>query len=180
MIFDAPTRDFCVAVRQKTSTPLQSLALMNDPQYLLAAEHLSNKIFNDSQNNNNEKIIKLYRTVTGRKPNNIELDKLNKFLNEEGYLKDAELFHRAIAIASNPDKFAKFFYEKGMADTVDTVSKESKNIDMVRQSTQVTKKTEGGFQVRAVEPSYGNRLVIKQKQNTFPQVQSFTILLFSS
>lgn len=88
---------------------------------------------------------------------------VNKFLNEEGYLKDAELFHRAIAIASNPDKFAKFFYEKGMADTVDTVSKESKNIDMVRQSTQVTKKTEGGIQVRAVEPSYGNRLVIKQK-----------------
>jgi hypothetical protein len=88
---------------------------------------------------------------------------VNKFLNEEGYLKDAELFHRAIAIASNPDKFAKFFYEKGMADTVDTVSKESKNIDMVRQSTQVTNKTEGTFQVRAVEPSYGNRLVIKQK-----------------
>jgi hypothetical protein len=82
MIFDAPTRDFCVAVRQKTSTPLQSLALMNDPQYLLAAEHLSNKIFNGPQINNNEKIIKLYRTVTGRKPNNIELDKLNKFLNE--------------------------------------------------------------------------------------------------
>ncbi len=50
-----------------------------------------------------------------------------------------------------------------MADTVDTVSKESKNIDMVRQSTQMTKKTDGGFQVRAVEPSYGNRLVIKQK-----------------
>jgi hypothetical protein len=88
---------------------------------------------------------------------------VNKFLNEEGYLKDAESFHRAIAIASNPDKFAKFFYEKGMADTVDTVSKESKNIDMVRQSTQVTKKTDGGIQVRAIEPSYGNRLVIKQK-----------------
>lgn len=88
---------------------------------------------------------------------------VNKFLNEDGYVKDAELFHRAIAIASNPEKFAKFFYEKGMADTVDTVSKESKNIDMVRQSTQVTKKTEGGIQVRAVEPSYGNRLVIKQK-----------------
>jgi len=88
---------------------------------------------------------------------------VNKFLNEDGYLKDAELFHRAIAIASNPDKFAKFFYEKGMADTVDTVSKESKNIDMVRQSTQVTKKADGGIQVRAIEPSYGNRLVIKQK-----------------
>ena len=43
MIFDAPTRDFCAPVRQKTSTPLQSLALMNDPQYQLAAENLSNK-----------------------------------------------------------------------------------------------------------------------------------------
>lgn len=88
---------------------------------------------------------------------------VNKFLNEDGYLKDAELFHRAIAIASNPDKFAKFFYEKGMTDAVDTVSKESKNIDMVRQSTQMTKKTDGGIQVRAIEPSYGNRLIIKQK-----------------
>lgn len=88
---------------------------------------------------------------------------VNKFLNEEGYLKDAELFHRAIAIASNPEKFAKFFYEKGMTEAVETVSKESKNIDMTRQATQMTKKTDGTFQVRAVEPSYGNRLVIKQK-----------------
>lgn len=88
---------------------------------------------------------------------------VNKFLNEEGYLKDAESFHRAIAIASNPDKFAKFFYEKGMTEAVDTVSKESKNINMTRQATQVANKTEGTFQVRAVDPSFGNRLVIKQK-----------------
>jgi len=87
---------------------------------------------------------------------------VNKFLNEDGYLKDAEVFHRAIAIASNPEKFAKFFYEKGMTEAVDTVSKESKNINMTRQATQVTNKVEG-IQVRAVEPSFGNRLVIKQK-----------------
>ena len=88
---------------------------------------------------------------------------VNKFLNEEGYLKDAELFHRAIAIASNPEKFAKFFYEKGMTEAVETVSKESKNIDMTRQATQVTNKTEGTFQVKAVDSGFGNRLVIKQK-----------------
>ena len=82
MIFDAPTRDFCVAVRQKTSTPLQSLALMNDPQYLMAAEHLSNKIFDESSINKNEKIIKLYRSVTGRIPSDIELEKLKDYLNE--------------------------------------------------------------------------------------------------
>jgi hypothetical protein len=88
---------------------------------------------------------------------------VNKFLNEEGYVKDAEVFHRAIAIASNPEKFAKFFYEKGMTEAVETVSKESKNIDMTRQATQMTKKADGGFQVRSIESGFGNRLVIKQK-----------------
>jgi hypothetical protein len=88
---------------------------------------------------------------------------VNKFLNEEGYLKDAEVFHRAIAVASNPEKFAKFFYEKGKAEAVDGIAKESKNIDMVRQAPQVTNKAEG-LQVRASEPSgFGNRLVIKSK-----------------
>ena len=88
---------------------------------------------------------------------------VNKFLNEEGYVKDAEVFHRAIAIASNPEKFAKFFYEKGMTEAVETVSKESKNIDMTRQATQMTNKTDGTFQVRSVDSGFGNRLVIKQK-----------------
>ena len=82
MIFDAPTRDNCVAVRQKTSTPLQSLALMNDPQYLMAAEHLSNKIYSDQNLNRDRKIIKIYRSVTSRKPSKTELDKLNRYVSD--------------------------------------------------------------------------------------------------
>ena len=82
MIFDAPTRDNCVAVRQKTSTPLQSLALMNDPQYLMAAEHLSNKIYSDQNLNRDGKIIKIYRSVTSRKPSKTELDKLNRYISD--------------------------------------------------------------------------------------------------
>jgi hypothetical protein len=86
---------------------------------------------------------------------------VSKFLNDEGYLKDAESFHRAIAVASNPEKFAKFFYEKGMADAVDNVAKESKNIDMTRQATQVTPAP--GFRVTALDDDRGNRLVIRNK-----------------
>jgi hypothetical protein len=89
MIFDAPTRDFCAPVRQKTSTPLQSLALLNDPQYQLAAENLSESIFNEKISID-EKILKLYRTVTGRTPIEIELFKLKEFFNEVQNLNDIE------------------------------------------------------------------------------------------
>ena len=89
MIFDAPTRDFCAPVRQKTSTPLQSLALMNDPQYQMAADNLSKSIFNE-EISIDKKIVKLYRTVTGRTPIEKELIKLKEFLNEVKDLNDIE------------------------------------------------------------------------------------------
>ena len=86
---------------------------------------------------------------------------VSKFLNDEGYLKDAESFHRAIAVASNPEKFAKFFYEKGAADAVGNVAKESKNIDMTRQATQITPAP--GIKVTALDDGRTGRLVIKSK-----------------
>ena len=89
MIFDAPTRDFCAPVRQKTSTPLQSLALMNDPQYQLAAENLSNNIYKE-KTSINEKIVKVYRTITGRTPSTKEIDKLKNYLDEVSGLNSYE------------------------------------------------------------------------------------------
>ena len=88
---------------------------------------------------------------------------VNKFTGDDGFIKDIEGFHRSIAVASNPEKFAKYFYEKGMADAVGDVAKESKNIDMTRKSTQVIKKE--GFQVRSVDADRSNRLIIKKRKN---------------
>ena len=86
---------------------------------------------------------------------------VSQFLDDNGYLADAESFHRSIAIAKNPDKFAKFFYEKGMSDAVGNVAKESKNIDMTRQATQVTPSE--GTKIRVIDPDRGSRLVIKKR-----------------
>lgn len=74
---------------------------------------------------------------------------VKNFLNEDGYIKDAELFHRAMTIASDPDRFAKFFYEKGKSDGVEGIAVESKNIDMGRPATTVAPKE--GFSVRALD-----------------------------
>jgi hypothetical protein len=86
---------------------------------------------------------------------------VGKFLNDEGYLGDAEAFHKAIAIANDPDKFAKFFYEKGKADSTEGFEKESKNIDMVRKQTTSTPKD--GPIVRAMDNSSGNGLKFKKR-----------------
>lgn len=71
------------------------------------------------------------------------------FLNEDGYVKDVAAFHKAMAIASNPDRFAKFFYDKGKSDAVGSIAEESKNIDMGRPATTITPKQ--GFSVREID-----------------------------
>ena len=106
MIFDAPTRDFCAPVRQKTSTPLQSLALMNDPQYQLAAENLSNNIYKE-KTSINEKIVKVYRTITGRTPSTKEIDKLKNYLDEVSGLNSYEekkAFNSLVVLVYNLDE----------------------------------------------------------------------------
>jgi len=74
---------------------------------------------------------------------------VNKYMDKEGLINDAKGYHKALSIAMNPEKYAKFFYEQGMTDAVDNVSKKSKNIDMeVRQASQSVSKD--GLKIRAI------------------------------
>lgn len=85
---------------------------------------------------------------------------VSKFLNKDGMLEDAAGYHRALAVAMNPEKFAKFFYEQGKAEAVEDVSKKSKNIQMdTRQAPAQMSAT--GFKVKAMNPSSGRGLKIK-------------------
>jgi hypothetical protein len=88
------------------------------------------------------------------------LNFINKYLDESGMINDAPGYHRSLAIAMNPEKFAKFFYEQGQADATDDVTKKIKNVNMSeRRAPEVISK--GGMQIREVNPDQGRGLKIK-------------------
>ena len=85
---------------------------------------------------------------------------LNKYMTEDGLISDAKGYHKAIAVASNPEKFAQFFYEQGKASATEDVTRKMKNIDMSeRKAPEVTNK--GGMQIRAMNPESGRGLKIR-------------------
>ena len=86
---------------------------------------------------------------------------INKFLDEQGLIKDAEGYHKSLAMAMNPDKFAKFFYEQGRADAVDGTMRNIKNIQMTERKAPELTKLNDGIQVKAVNPDSGRSLKIR-------------------
>jgi hypothetical protein len=86
---------------------------------------------------------------------------INKFLDEQGLMKDATGYHRSLSIAMHPEKFAKFFYEQGKSDATDDVTRKIKNVNMSdRRVPEVSKMTDG-IQVKAVNPDSGRSLRIR-------------------
>lgn len=86
---------------------------------------------------------------------------INKFLDEQGLIKDASGYHRSLSIAMHPDKFAKYFYEQGMADATDDVTRKIKNINMSERKAPEVGTISGGMQVKAVNPDSGRNLKIR-------------------
>ena len=86
---------------------------------------------------------------------------VGKFLDDKGLIADAKGYHKALAVAMNPEKFAQFFYEQGVAKAVDDVTRKSKNINMdIRKSPQLS--TKDGLKIRSVgDKSSGRGLKIR-------------------
>ncbi|MEM9942124.1 MAG: DUF1553 domain-containing protein [Planctomycetota bacterium] len=71
--FDAGSREVCQVARQRTNTPLQALALLNDVTYVEAARALADKVMQQEKDTASQIKLAFLRTVA-RNPNKMEQD----------------------------------------------------------------------------------------------------------
>ena len=125
-------------------------------------DEVFSKDFNGFEFNLNEKKV-TFSPGNHAELKNMQSNPMNfisKYLDESGLIKDATGYHKALSIAMNPDRFAKFFYEQGMSDATEDVMRKTKNINMSeRRAPEVVNK--GGMQVKAVNQDSGKGLKIR-------------------
>ena len=88
---------------------------------------------------------------------------VSRYLDEDGMMNDAVGYHKALSMAMNPDKYAKFFYEQGKADAVESSVRVSKNIDMDMRSVPQSS-AQSGTKIRSVGDTSGKGLRITSKK----------------
>ena len=79
-IFDAPDREKCTARRALTNTPLQALALMNDPTYVEAARALAQRALLEGGKDDRSRVVYAFRLATARTPTGREVGILRDLL----------------------------------------------------------------------------------------------------
>ena len=83
MLFDAADRNNCAMRRQATSTPLQALALLNDPQIVEAARHLAQLALIRGGPDDPARAAWMFRRATARPPTPREAAVLAQLLAEQ-------------------------------------------------------------------------------------------------
>src|SRR5262249_27306441 len=81
--FDAAERNVCIVRRQSTSTPLQALALLNDPQIIEAARFLGQRMLKEGGVTPKEQAAWAFRMATGRSASEREANVLTRLLVEQ-------------------------------------------------------------------------------------------------
>jgi len=103
LTFDAPTREFCATRRLVTNTPLQSLALWNDPQFVEAARSAAERTMR-AAGDDRVRAELLFRRATGTTPSPAVLDKLVETLaaNRARYVAAPEEAAKLLAVGMAP------------------------------------------------------------------------------
>ena len=90
MTLDAAKRDVCRVKRERTSSPLQALAMLNGPQFVEASRALSHRLLEQHGEEAVDTIaVDLFRTLTSRRPDQKELALIRELFQEQlAYFRD--------------------------------------------------------------------------------------------
>ncbi|MEZ0390053.1 MAG: DUF1553 domain-containing protein [Verrucomicrobium sp.] len=94
-VFDAPSREYCRVRRENTSTPMQSLAMMNAPEFIEAARVLAEQLVKSHPQDAPKRIAEAFRLTTSRPATEAETAVLMQLFEAErahftGLPEDAE------------------------------------------------------------------------------------------
>ncbi len=81
--FDAMSREVCTARREVTATPLQSLVLLNDPQFVEAARRLAERAMAQFPADAAARTRMVFRALAGRVPDETEARILARLFDEQ-------------------------------------------------------------------------------------------------
>ena len=80
--FDATRRNQCVVRRQQTSTPMQALVLLNDPQFVEASRVLAERLLENDEALES-RISTAFKMLTSKTPTAEELSVLKQTYNDQ-------------------------------------------------------------------------------------------------
>ena len=102
--FDAVSREVCVARREITVTPLQSLVLLNDPQFVEAARVLAEHLVRQHPGDAAARHRDAFSRITGRGPDAREAAILAQAFEEQRrlYEADGQAAASLLAVGSTP------------------------------------------------------------------------------
>lgn len=112
-ILNAPSREYCVARRERTNTPLQALLLMNEQEYFGAAKACVQSTLNDNTEIDTGLSL-IYEKITSHVPSAERLEFMKKTLLE---FNDIYANDRALTEALTPE-----LSESDFEDRVDLAS----------------------------------------------------------
>lgn len=104
LTFDATSREVCTAKRETTSTPLQALILLNDPQYVEAARVFADRLLQAHPGQPDQQLSVAFRRITSRFPSPAELKVLKDVLadQQQRFAQEPSAAEQYLAIGESP------------------------------------------------------------------------------
>lgn len=104
LAFDAPTREECVAERNRSTIPQQALVLLNDPTYVEASRAFATRILKEGGNETEARIKWAWREALCRFPSPDELSAITSLLtkNLEEFKSNPKSAQELISVGFSP------------------------------------------------------------------------------